>query len=72
MIQQATQTNDGVAKIPLEFPDQQTCRVRRSTFVEDFFECCNVYRTRCPYCVTLGRQHFCRHPGVQSILKWSI
>jgi hypothetical protein len=74
MTQKNSKANDGddTRKIPVEFPDRRTCRVRRSTFLDGYFECCNVWRTRCSYCVTLDQQHFCRHPEAALILEWSI
>jgi hypothetical protein len=67
----AQNEGDDARKIPEKFPDRQTCRVRRSTLLDDYFECCNVWRAHCSYCVTFGEQHFCRHPAAALIFEWS-
>ena len=69
----AGQANDEDAmKIPEEFPDRQTCRVRRSSISDDNFDCLSRWHSSCPFCMTFGSLYFCRYPAAALILQWSI
>jgi hypothetical protein len=68
----AQNDGDDARKIPEKFPDRQTCRVRRSSILDDYFDCRSSWWANCSYCVTFGDQHFCRYPGAALILDWSV
>jgi hypothetical protein len=72
MISKTQNDGDDARRIPEKFPDRQTCRVRRSTFLPDYFECFNAWRTSCSYCLTFEKYNFCRYSAVAEILEWSV
>jgi hypothetical protein len=55
--------------VPVEYPDRETCRVKRS-FLEDNFECLNKRSKNCPYLMSFGDSRFCRHPAAMLIFEW--
>jgi len=61
----------GARRIPEEFPDRQTCRVRRS-ILDGYFDCVSLWGARCSYCLMIGEQRFCRHPEASLMLDKSV
>jgi len=54
---------------PKQFPDQKTCRVKRSDFAE-IYDCFNWWSFNCPSQLHFGGRKLCRHPNVQEIANW--
>jgi hypothetical protein len=59
-----------VKEKPDKFPDDQSCYVRPAGF-GDYFDCLGKWALMCPYALSMGEGHLCRHPKASGIKQLS-